>query len=148
MKAVVYCITETDLAARALARYLRCFLADQVEVYYKTYRQPGSAQIYHHTDLFVLDLFNRDDLGYYVDIRGLKKLAARGRKVLTVSGAAESEASNRLPFYWDLAATDALHERVRRVLAMPAASCEDIMRLQTFFAEYCRTGYYHPPRVM
>ena len=137
-------ITNTDELARSLDRYLQCFLATGIESYYMTYRNSAlSGPMVRNADLFILELLRRDDIGYRAEaIPVAEKFSAAAKRVLIVSGAAQATVVNS-PAYWDLAALDPLHQRVRGLLGQPPLSPLDMAHMREVFREYCRPAVDH-----
>lgn len=147
MSATVVCIADTDQMARALDRYLRCFLGSQIESYFMTYeRRILSGKLFMQVDLFVLELFRRDDIGFRAEaIPVAEKWLTSGKRVLLFSGAVRAE-NIKSQGYWDLGAADALHKRVRMLLSSPTPSPDELKGLRSAFAAYCRPPADHHHR--
>jgi len=147
MTACIVSIADTNEMARSLDRYLTCFFGSRIESYFMTYgRNLLSGSLLRQTDLFILELLRRDDIGYRAEgIFAAEKWAPIGKRVLIVSGAAHSAAGEH-SLYWDLAAPESLHERVQQLLNRPPASLGDVVRLRELFKEYCRPAVDHHRR--
>jgi hypothetical protein len=97
-----------------------------------------SGALLRRTDLFILELFRQDDVGFRAEaIFATEKWLSAGRRVLIVSGAAVSKNLN-CALYWDLSAPDELRERISRVLREPPALISEIDPLRATFGTYCR----------
>lgn len=148
MRACIVSIADTEEMARTLDRYLHCFLADRIDSYFTTYGQHLlSGSLFRQTDLFILELLRRDDIGYRAEaIPVAEKWSSVGKRVLIISAAVEADIVNNL-CYWDLAAPEALYERVQQLLNSPPAADRDFSRLKEVFKEYCRSAVdYHKAR--
>jgi hypothetical protein len=144
MTTCIVSIADTEEMARTLDRYLRCHFGSRIESYFMTYgRNLLSGSLLRQTDLFILELLRRDDIGYRAEgIFAAEKWVPIGKRVLIVSGAAKLAAAE-LSSYWDLATLESLHERVQRLLERPPVPVRDFVRLKGSFKEYCRPAVDH-----
>jgi hypothetical protein len=144
MRACIVTITDTDALARSLDRYFRCFFGSRIESYFMTYRQTLlSGALLRNTDLFVLEMLTHDDIGFRAEgIFAAEKWACIGKKVLVISGSAQSDILNSRA-YWDLSAPDPLHTRIQWMLDNPPLSTKDFSKLRKTFGEYCRPAVDH-----
>ena len=146
MMATIVSIVNTEEMARTLDRYLCCFLGQRIDSYFMTYEQRLlSGSLFRQTDLFVLELFRRDDIGYRAEaIPVAEKWASAGKRVLIVSGSAKAETVGSTS-YWDLGSSDTLHERILSLLESPPASPSVFHAIRLVFADYCRPpkSYHH-----
>lgn len=142
MNTLIVVIMETELAARAVARCLETTLGDAVETVSMTYRHSHmSRELMLRTDLFVLDVFNRDRLGPRAEgVFVAERFAAAGyRSLLCTASARADQVACRL--YWDVAAEDNLPERVLRNLEQPPPDVADFAPLRQQFADWYRKPY-------
>ena len=145
MKAYIVAIADTDEMARTLDRYLRCcFGGDRVESYFMTYgRNLLSGSMFRQADLFLLELFRRDYIGYRAEaIPVAEKWISASKRVLIFSGSALSD-TVRSRAYWDLSASEPLHERIQHLLDSPTTPVLDFARLRVVFGAYCRPAVDH-----
>jgi len=147
MSVCVVTITDAEELARVVDSYLRCLFGSEVESYFMTYsRSLLSGSLLRKTDLFILELLRRDDLGYRAEaLFAAEKWAPLGKRVLVVSGGTSSGDVGS-PAYWDMAASDTLCERIRNCLHAPPASAQDIQRMRTRFVAWCRPAADHHGR--
>ena len=146
MKFIAVSIADTQEMARTLDRYLHCFFDPNIESYFMTYEQRLlSGSLFRKTDLFLLELLRRDNIGYRAEaIPAAEKWAAAGKRVLIISGAAKASRVNST-FYWDLASADSLHERITTLLDSPVPGSQVYNGLKQVFAEYSRPAASHHP---
>lgn len=145
MKATLVTIADAEETARTLDIYLRSSLRDGIDSYFMTYsRTLLSGTLVRQMDLLILELLARDNAGYRAAaIFGAEKWVPLGKRVLIISGAAQSDTVNS-PAYWDLAAADSLCERIQRLLDSPPIHVADLVKLKDRFRKYCRPAVdYH-----
>ncbi len=139
MKTCLITICDTEIMAQSIDLYFRNFLASKIESYFMTYKHRVlSGRLFHQADVFVLDLFGHDDLGYRAE--GLiiaEKWIKAGKKVLVVSGAAKASIVD-ITWYWDLGAKDLLHDRLATIIQLPVPEPEIFKPLRKIFHVYCR----------
>ena len=137
-------VTDNEILSRSIHGYLECCLGNTIDSIYMIYGQPGlSGDLYRGTDLFILGLFGRDDIGYRAE--GLLTAMGRasvGRRVLVVSGRSVADRL-KCDWYWDLGAQDPLHKRVARLLTMPPPPASTFETVKHEFASYCRPAVDH-----
>jgi len=119
-------------------------MANKVESYFMTYgRSLLSGTLVNQTDLFLLELLRRDDIGYRAEgIFTAEKMIVSGKRSLIISGSAHSDTVNSL-IYWDLAASESLHERIENLLKIPPLPRRNLDHLKKAFHEYCRPATNH-----
>ncbi len=148
MRTLLVIIMESAAAASAVAQTLDVTLGDRVETIYMTYATRGglSQEVYQRTDLFILDVFEHDALGPRAGgISTAEKFAAGGRRTLLLAARVMTDRVD-CPWYWDMAASDSLPERVLSVLTKLGPQAEDFAKLRQAFAPYCRKahdGHHH-----
>jgi|GEM_PF-2947424 len=139
MNASIFIIAETHTLAEAIKSYLESVSDRALECEAWKYGRGGiRGDLYRAADLLILSLLGRDDLGYRAEGLGTaEKMIAYRRRVLLISGCA---AANRLacPYYWDLASSDSLCERVQTLLRTPPPVASDFVSIQDHFREYIR----------
>lgn len=142
MNALLVIIMESDVVSQALAQSLGVTLEDHVDTVHMTYTNSRmSRDLLLKTDLFLLDVFNRDAQGHRAEgIFVAEKFAVAGRRSLLIAGGAKADQINS-DYFWDFAAKDYLAERILRVLNLPPPSLQDFGLLRTAFAPYCRPPY-------
>ena len=142
MRSQLVIIMESWAAAKAVAQCLDVTLGDRVETLYMTYGNSRmSREILMRTDLFLLDVFNRDPLGPRAEgIFVAERFVGSGRRTLLLAAQARADRLD-CRWYWDMAASDSLPERVLSVLAEPVPQVKDFAVLRNAFAPYCRKPY-------
>lgn len=135
----IFVITENESLSSALRQYLEEAISPRPECIAWTYGKEGiPGDRYRAADLIILSLFGRDDLGYRAEGLGTaEKMASSRRRVLLISGSA---CADRIacPYYWDLAASDPLCERIQTIMKAPPPSSSDYARLKEHFKDYIR----------
>ena len=139
MSQLLVIIMKSESTAKAVAQSLDVTLGDRVETLYMTYANSRlSRGILLRTDLFLLDVFNEDALGLRAEgIFAAERFAASGHRVLLITANSLADKIDS-PFYWDMASSDFLPERVISVLAQPIPRLDDFVKLRQIFASYCR----------
>lgn len=139
MNAEIFIIAETHNLATAVKCYLEGACKRPPECIAWTYGRDGiPGDRFRSADLLILSLFGRDDLGYRAEGLGTaEKMIAYRRRVLLISGCAVAD---RLAcrYYWDLASSDSLCERVQMLLRTSPPEASDYASIQDHFREYIR----------
>jgi len=132
-------ITDSEHMSRMIDLYLRCFMNEYIDFYFMTYNQKLlSNNLFSNTDLFILELFRRDDIGYSAEaIFIAEKWAALQKKILIISGCVKADIVKSVG-YWDIAASDSLQERVSLLLDSPVSKPEEYYALREVFKDYYR----------
>lgn len=142
MSALVVVMMDSETLAGAVAHTLSAATGEDIEIVRMTYSNSRmSRELLLRTDLFVLDLFRRDALGLRAEgIYVAEKFAAASRRSLLIASRTVSSSLN-CPFYWDVAASDHLPERVLHLLRREAPLPESFTPLRETFASFCRPAH-------
>jgi hypothetical protein len=119
-------------------------MGDAVEIWFWTYRDCGLKRpLYEQADLFILELFRGDVIGYRAEAIPTSEIFLNaGKRVLIVSGTCCADKVGNA-VYWDLAAEEALHVAVQRVLDAPPPHASTLDPLKAAFKQYCRPAVSH-----
>jgi hypothetical protein len=139
MKSTIVSIAEREETAKVLNRYLLAVFADHVDSFFMTYhRTLLSGTLIRQTDLFIVELFETDNVGPRAEgIFAAEKLISLGKRTIIVSGAACSE-SIRSPLYWDLGDPEELKDRILAAIETPLSHASDLNPVKAHFRRYCR----------
>lgn len=146
MALLIVTIADSLNLARAIDHYLMARLRPKPDHRFMIYGECGtlSGDLCGNADLFILELFRQDHLGFRAEgVPAAKIWAGAGKRVLIVSGSAKADAIGASA-YWDLGANDSLAERVEMILGKPPAPCCDFDRVAAAFKRCSRLPTPHP----
>jgi len=139
MNASIFIIAETQ----ALAKAVQCYLENVSNRHYEciawTYGRYGiPGDHYRAADLLILSLLGRDDLGYRAEGLGTAEIMVSTRRRVLLISAFAVAGRMACPYYWDLASSDTLDERVQMLLNAPPPKATDYADLRKHFRDYIR----------